>query len=180
MTNNGHTRAHTWKSAAQEGVLLVLPSGNEMVVKEVDLIALILEGGSEGIPEPLVNVVTRRFEPQGTPANGDGASEAQLGMEVQQYLKNNLPDLGKFINRVVKAAALSPRLVDKDANPDNDEILLARLAMSDRVYIFERVLPNREAAAAGDYLRQPGTGVDAVRAGEDVSPKSERDPGADE
>lgn len=178
MSDLRGTNPREWIGATQEEQLLLLPSGNEIVVKEVDLIALILESDDEGIPEPMVNIVTQRFE--SAKMNGSSKPDSDIAIETQDYLKHNRAAFGRFINLIVKAASVSPKLVDGDANPDNDEMNIARLSMNDRVYIFERVLPGKEAAAGGQFPGKTGAGVAAVRTGKDVPKKSEPNPGADE
>jgi hypothetical protein len=143
-----------WQRAKVENVKL--SSGNEAILREVDPAALIMANAdTDSIPEWLTAQVIEEFT---NPKKRKGTLKVPLD-------RKSLPVYGKFIELVVKAAMVSPRIVD-DPNYDNDEIGMVDVKMRDRMEIFARVMPGEEFAAAEKFPEQHNGSVEPARTGE--------------
>ena len=148
------TAARSWKRPQTDKVLL--PSGNEIVLRKPDLAALIMSDETGSVPEGLLNQVLSELN--GVPA----AAEWKPGQK-------DLPQMGKFIKRIVQVAALNPRIVDVVSNPD-DEVAWEDVEQADRMKIFNWAMP-AEVQAAGQFPQKPGANLELALDVQPVQPE---------
>ncbi len=146
-----------WQRAKTEQVKL--SSGNEPVLREVDPAALIMANmDSDAIPEWLAHQVIEELT---NPKKKRGTGRVTLD-------RKTMPVYAKFIEMVVRAAMVSPRIV-AEPNYDNDEIAIYDIKMGDRMEIFGWAMPGEEFAAAEKFPDRHNGSVEPARAGEGLS-----------
>lgn len=78
------------------------------------------------------------------------------GGDVEQARKD-LPELGNFIDLIVRAASVLPKVVKEVIDPET-EISIKRLKQIDKMTIFNWAMP-REVRPAGTFPQEPAAGV---------------------
>jgi hypothetical protein len=123
-----------WGSTAETKTL---PSGKLVQVRKPDIVRLVMEGG-EDVPTPLRNQVIESM-------NANGKRKA-AGW---QPSAEDLALLSRFMDRVVRAAVVQPRIVPhgESANYEAGEIEIADIDSNDRMWLFSYAMPEEYAAA---------------------------------
>lgn len=147
-----------WIRPATERV--ELPSGNAAMLRKADPAALIMHNaGSDSVPEWLKQQLIDRFN---NPTGKEKPVTAQITADT-------LPQYARFIDLVVRAVMVSPRIVDTP-NYDADEITLADIEQADKLAIFNWAMPREELAAAESFPDKRRGSLESAQPGEGVSP----------
>lgn len=134
-----------WKFANQQ--LLTLPSGNQMVCKRPDMMSLLMNSDNGTIPDSLFAMMTEALE---------GKTTDNLDYRPS---KEDLPKLGGFIEMIVRACAVHPRIAPNLTLPTNDdELAYDELDGPDRMFIFQWAMPS-EVAVASKFPEEPAPGL---------------------
>lgn len=153
------TPASAWRPQSYP---LKLPSSRVVEVREVDLIAVVMESKQEEIPDFISGQVMAMMNGKGSKKSlGDAAVNA-----------DNVQDVFSLINLVVRASVLSPRVVQANPNYDKGEIHINDLSTEEKIAIFDVCMPVGEAVAASTFRdRIEAANVAAIR---DVSGDGEQ------
>jgi hypothetical protein len=161
MTN----RAQQFREQIEEHTL---PGrGMTVLLRRPDISALIMEHPDGDVPSALTAQLLDSLKAGAGKArkNGKGPQGWDIGAE-------DLPQVSRFINLLVRAALISPRIAD-EPDYDADEIAVADLTGDERLYIFTFAFPQaQQVAAAGRFPGEQVAGVDAVADGEGVQPEA--------
>jgi hypothetical protein len=134
--------ASTWK---RETDTLDLSKGPVKAIRP-DLFALVMTDESNTIPDGLSSRILDRFKP-------DDSQKKKKQAEPWQPEKKDLAGMYKFIQLMVTAALVEPRIVDKP-NYANGEIEYDDLSMEDKIKVFEYAMPGE---FDGNTQRQNGS-----------------------
>lgn len=136
------------------GWLLRLPSDRVVEVREVDLVGLMLTNDGD-IPDFLSGYVMRGITGQRTEP-----TEFNINQD-------NLVDVFKFINVMVKAAVLKPKVMDAGARYDEGEINIDDLTTDDKQWIFQVVMPQEVGIAMSFRSRVEKANMELVSDSQD-------------
>jgi hypothetical protein len=96
-----------------------LPSGLEVLLRDVDLASVAIEGN---ISNTLIDlIISEDFQK---------LSEEEAG---KQVMSGNMTDFNALLMQLIKASLVDPLIGDV---PDNKHILYSELTFDDRIYIF--------------------------------------------
>ncbi len=131
------TSGRAWREKNQEEV--TLPSGNVALLRRPDMMALATE---DDAPNVLAGVVVAAMQGQ--------------DMKQLEIKPTGLKDLVALLNKIARAAFVSPKIVD---NPQGeDEIALADVSLADKSWILTWAM-GTDGAAAARFPGEPGGGV---------------------
>jgi hypothetical protein len=139
--HNNHNGHSGQRSAAhfRRTEMLTLDSGLEVEVRKPNVERLVMENAETGnVPEALVGQVLRQFDPEADASPYKPSA-------------SDLPPMMRFIDLVIRAALVWPKIVDGEPDYEAGEINMADLGKSDRDEIFAWAMP--EAAAAANSFR---------------------------
>jgi len=91
--------------------------------------------------------------------------------------REELPQMGNFINLIVRAASRMPKVVNEVTDPET-EISIKRLKSADKMIIFNWAMP-REVRPAGTFPQESAASVAAASDVQGVQPESGDGVGAD-
>jgi hypothetical protein len=138
---------------------LKLASGNEPLVKKVDPAGLIMHNmGTDSVPAYLKAQMIKQF-------NNPNQVPEPLAIELTE---DNISEYAKFIDMIVSAAMVEPRIVAENPNYDQNEILLSDMTQAERTEVFRWAMPSMEMAAASTFPAQPVPGVEPALPGESL------------
>lgn len=163
-------RATQFRDAIEEHTLPV--RGMEVTLRRPDIAALIMEHPDGDVPSALTAQLLDSLKPPKRGRNGKNGAEQgwDIGAE-------DLPSVSRFINLLVRAALVSPRIAD-EPDYEDDEIALEDLIAEEKTYIFQFAFPQaRQVAAAATFPEEQVAGVDAVADGEGIQPEAVELPG---
>ena len=147
--------ASSWKKKTK---FIELPSGLIVEVQDVDLKSLIMSGKSGNAPDILTADVMEMIQ---------GYSDDE-----SQQIEFDLSDSDiviPFIERLIRAVLVDPKIVDSDPDYDNHEILFSDMDLEQEViFIFEQLMSGVELAAAQRFRQGQDEVVVAVQPGQDV------------
>lgn len=153
--------ASSWKKKTR---FIELPSGLIVEVQDVDLKSLIMSGKSGNAPDILTADVMEMIQ-------------GYSGHDENQQIEFDLSDTDiviPFIERLIRAVMVSPKIVDSDPDYDNGEILFSDMDLEQEViFIFEQLMSGVELAAAQRFRQRQDEVVVAVQPGEDVPAATE-------
>lgn len=135
---------------------VTLPSGKVAAVKAIDLAAFILSGNAGTVPDMLLRQIS------------DELSGKPVHDTMTAITPDDLPGFGAFINTVVLACVVEPRVVVGEAEYAAGQISIDDIDMADRMFIFQRAMPGEELAIASRFPAGPGGGVESVPESGDV------------
>jgi hypothetical protein len=150
------------KSAAafRKTEIQTLPSGAEVELRKPDIPRLVMESETGEIPEYLTASVLANFKKGG-----------QVVVDFEMTAAD-LPRMSKFLDTVVRAALVWPRVVASEPDYDAGEILITDIDTNDRMFIFQWAMP--EAGQAAQRFRPEQNGhVAAAQPVEVVSAATE-------
>jgi|SRR3989304_3843187 len=113
-----------------------LPSGLAVVIRDVDLASIVIEGS---IPNTLIDVITQDAFQQ--------LSEEQAGAKLMAEHKT---DFNTLLFELIKASLVEPAIGEKS---DDQHILYSELTFEDKMFIFNFM--NREAQSLRPFRDKP-------------------------
>jgi hypothetical protein len=93
----------------------------------------------------------------------------RIGGGDAEQARRELPQLGNFINLIVRAASVSPKLVKEVTEPET-QWPVDRVTQADKMMIFNWAMP-REVRPAGTFPQKPAAGVAVTPDVQGVSPE---------
>lgn len=94
----------------------------------------------------------------------------RIGGGDAEKARKELPELGNFINLIVRAASVEPKLVNEVLDADT-EWPIAKVSQADKMVIFNWAMP-REVRPAGTFPEGPTAGVAAAPDLQGIQPES--------
>jgi hypothetical protein len=168
------TRAQRWKKPDERTVEITLPSGNEAVIRMMTLDEMIVEGGSLlAVHSAVVMRLLKTFD-KGMPQSTESIQPDELEAEQAAFLFGCVGDIQTLAGPVCRMAFVSPRIVEADPRPEEDEITLDELTQADRLFVFGRVTGVGEEMLS--FFPPPDGGGDAGPGGDEVRDEAEPDP----
>jgi hypothetical protein len=135
---------------APEEYKLQLPSGRVLMVREVDLIAL-LSNGEGDIPDFLSGYIEAKLL-------GKSVKEPEIN-------KENLPEFFNFVHYIIPAGVVSHKVVKANANRQAGEININDLNPNDKIVLFNTVMPLEALTALSFRQRVEAANMETVRGG---------------
>ena len=167
MTN----RAQQFQQAIEEHTLPV--RGMVVTLRRPDISALIMEHPDGDVPSALTSQLLDSLKPV---KRGRNSKNGARGWDIQI---EELPQVSRFVNLLVRAALISPRVVD-EPDYDADEISIDDLIAEEKEYIFAFAFPQaREVAASARFPGEQMASVDAVADGEGIPDEAVELPGVE-
>lgn len=164
----------TWKRPEVEHLLL--PSGNEADCKKPDIMGLLVH--NEGIiPDFLTGQLAGRLTGKSNEPTTQGTETTGSSASANNPLSD--PKLGAFMNMIVSAALVNPRIVTENPDYDSEQarILIEDVLFEDKLVIFNWAMPAEEFAAVMSFRKNSGNSrhLQPVRNGKSVRRKTVRD-----
>lgn len=94
----------------------------------------------------------------------------RIGAGDAERARQELPELGGFIDLIVRAASVMPKVVKEVVDPET-EIDIKRVKQADKMVIFNWAMPH-EVRPAGTFPEEPAAGVAAAPDVQTVQPES--------
>ncbi|MBL8162455.1 MAG: hypothetical protein JNJ61_10755 [Anaerolineae bacterium] len=104
---------------------LVLSSGQTVMVRKVNMARIVLSAPKGTLPDAITAQVVRGL------TKGQNGTPEQAAL---QFNEDELPELASFMDMIVRAAVVLPRIVE--SNPGDDEITLNDLTQDEHLEIF--------------------------------------------
>jgi hypothetical protein len=172
-TAKHQTRAQRWKKPDTRELEITLPSDNDAVIRMMALDEMLIVGGSVfGVHAATVMQFMEKLE-KSKPAWLDGDPK-ELAPEQLSFVFGFLGDMRALADPVCRMVFVSPRIVEADADPDEDEITLDDLTEADRMFVIGRVMGVDDILMS--FFPPSDGGVDAGPGGGEVPHEAEPDP----
>jgi len=94
----------------------------------------------------------------------------RIGAGDAERARQELPELGGFIDLIVRAASVMPKVVKEVVDPET-EIDIKRVKQADKMVIFNWAMPH-EVRPAGTFPEEPAAGVAAAPDVQGIQPES--------
>lgn len=118
-------------------------------------------GTEESFTARVSMVAGTRFTPGEIRFGGNSVAMLESARDYQwrigggdaEKARKELPELGNFIDLIVRAASVSPKLVKEVIDPET-EVAISRVKQADKMLIFNWAMP-REVRPAGTFPQEP-------------------------